>query len=211
VGDDVVEQGGRRRFPAVSWRVSRGAALLGTMGLLAGLAAGYAVGDNQAGSSARPLRPTASAASSSLAAPPAAPSTPAALPPVVALAQSTGACSAQVGRELQLGVQVANEGTAQVTLRQVRAVLPLGGLKPVSQQWAPCGALPATVQDPASNGLPPGASTWLTITFKVLQPCPGPLPVQFTLVYDANGQPGAIRLPGFPDLTQVSYSGCRAS
>jgi hypothetical protein len=42
----------------------------------------------------------------------------------------------------------------------------------------------------------------------VLVRCPKPLPVQFTLHYDQQGRLAAIRLPGFPDLGQVPYSGC---
>jgi hypothetical protein len=61
--------------------------------------------------------------------------------------------------------------------------------------------------------LPPtlgrGASTWITVTFQVLVSCPQPLPVQFTLDYDQQGRAAAIRLPGFPDLAQVPYIGCR--
>ena len=87
-------------------------------------------------------------------------------------------------------------------------MLPLGGLRALSQQWGPCGVLPRS-QDPASVYLlAPGASTWLTVTFQVLKRCPGPDPVQFTVVYDWNGQRAAAILPGFSDLTQVPYTGC---
>jgi hypothetical protein len=54
-------------------------------------------------------------------------------PPLI---QDTGACSAQTGRELQLGVQVTNQSAAPLTLQTARAVLPMGGLKQVTQQWA---------------------------------------------------------------------------
>jgi hypothetical protein len=123
-----------------------------------------------------------------------------------ALIQSTLACSVQTGRELQLGVQVTNESAGAVTLRQVKTIFPLGGLRALSQQWGPCGALPG--QDQASNDLPAGASTWLTVTVKVLRACPGPLPVQFTVDYDWNGRPATVSLPGFSDLTNVPYTGC---
>ena len=193
-----MEQGGRR-FPGLNWHPSRSAAILGVVGLLAGLAAGYAAGERQAGNSARPQRPPTSA---SLATSPAAIATE--------LTQSVGGCSAQIGRELQLGVQVVNESGTAVTLRRVEAVLPLGGLRAISQQWAPCGALPAGPDQPGSP-LPPGASAWFTVTFKVLMECPTPLPVQFTLDYDWNGQPGTASLPGFPDLGAVPYTGCSAN
>ena len=54
MADDVIEHGGRRFFPALNWRPSRGAAILGVTGLLAGLAGGYAAGAYQAGHSAQP-------------------------------------------------------------------------------------------------------------------------------------------------------------
>jgi hypothetical protein len=34
------------------------------------------------------------------------------------------------------------------------------------------------------------------------------LPVWFTVDYRSAGEPAAVRLPGFPDLSQVPYSGC---
>jgi hypothetical protein len=191
---DVVEQGGRR-FPSLHWRPPRGAAILVAVGLVAGLALGYAAGDRQASKGVSPPRPAPGAASP-------VPSLVAGSP---ALTQTFGTCAAQVGRELQLGVQVTNRSTADITLKLVHPVLPLGGLKWVSQQWAPCSAL-ATGQDPAI--LTPGASTWFSVTFEVLLRCPGPLPVQFMIDYELNGQPAVTTLPGFPNLSQVPYAGC---
>ena len=201
--DDVVEQGGGRlpslRWRPPNWRSPRGAVVLLTVGLavglVAGLAAGYAAGDRQASRSVRPPRPAASPASPGSLLTAGGP----------ALTQAIGTCAAQNGRDLQLGVQVTNQSTANVTLSLVHPVLPLGGLKWISQQWAPCGTLP-TGQDPAV--LTPGASTWFSVTFEVLVRCPGPLPVQFMVSYVANGQQASTSLPGFPDLGQVPYTGC---
>jgi hypothetical protein len=120
-----------------------------------------------------------------------------------ALTQDTGTCSARSGRELQLGVQVSNESAEPIGLGQIRTVLPLGGLRVISQQWAPCGAIASQV--PASLG--PGDSTWFSVTAQVLVACPGPLPVEFTVDYTWAGE-HAAHLPGFPDLSQVSYPGC---
>lgn len=98
---------------------------------------------------------------------------------------------------------------APVTLGLIHPALPLGGLKPVSEQWAPCGALTAG-QDPAVLG--PGATTWLSVTFDVLIKCPGPLPVQFVVEYNVQAQPAAsTSMPGFPDLGHVPYAGCPAA
>jgi hypothetical protein len=102
-------------------------------------------------------------------------------------------------------VQVTNVSAAQIELGRVHAVLPLGGLRVISQQWAPCGALKVG-QVPAVLG--PGNSTWFSLTFRVLVKCPGPLPVQFTVDYTTAGESAAVNLPGFADLSQVPYTGC---
>jgi len=218
-GADVVEQGGRRFFPSLNWRPPwrppRGAAILLAVGLVIGLAAGYAAGYHQAPRNAS-ASPTASASP--------APPVPAPAPQIVikgtaiqgtgsvftdglALTQDTGTCSVQSGRELQLGVQVTNSSTEPIVLSRIRTVFPLSGLKVVSQQWAPCGAIGA-VQGPVA--LEPGNSTWFSVTVQVLVACPAPLPVQFTVNYTYAGQAAIVSLPGFPDLGQVPYTGCRS-
>jgi hypothetical protein len=206
---DVVEQGGRRIFPSLNWpllnwRPPRGAAILLAAGLIAGLAAGYTAGYRQAPRNA--------------SAPP-APAPP--LQTVVkgtaidgtgtilggpALTQDTGTCSTQSGRELQLGVQVANGSTEPIVLGRIRTVLPLSGLKVVSQQWAPCGVIGA-VQVPGT--LAPGDSIWLSVTVQVLVACPAPIPVEFAVGYTYAGEAAISDLPGFPDLGHVPYTGCR--
>src|SRR5262249_54025731 len=124
-----------------------------------------------------------------------------------ALTQDTGACSAQTAQGLQLGVQVSNQSAQPLTLRTPRAVLPLGGLKEVSGQWSPCGALPNRLGQ-GDQILMPGQSTWMTVTFKVQRHCPAADPVQFSVGYLVQGKSVAVSLPGFPDLGQVPYSGC---
>jgi hypothetical protein len=252
--DDVVEQGGaplrRPGWGALGNRPSRGAALLGVAGLIIGLAAGYALGYRHLGRvtppQATPSRPTAAGAVPSAAAgfaapvyPPPPPGGPAYASSLGALrlsglAQTGGACSVQHGRELQVGVQVINLSETPVTLGQVRPVLPLGGLRLVSQQWAPCGALspswPAAdggmiVFIKASTGvvvvgsatpgsaavLPPNGTAWLSATFRVLVACPIQLPVQFSVSYRENGRTDTGQLAGFPNLGQVTYTGCKGS
>lgn len=234
-GDDVVEQGGGRRlFPALNWpwlnwRPPRGAAILLLVGLVIGLGAGYALGYRQVPRNASPPPPSASPASvPPVPAPgpilvtltPAQAGTPilVTLSPVQgtgtvfsnapALTQSAGTCSARSGRQLQLGVQVTNESAKPVGLGQIRTVLPLGGLRVISQLWAPCGTMGA-VQVPSS--LAPGDSAWFSVTVHVLVACPGPLPVQFTVGYTWAGKAASVNLPGFPDLSQVPYPGCTGS
>ena len=198
-GDDVLELGGRRRQVPPGWRPPAALAA-GAVALLAGLAAGYAAGAGHARDHTPPPSPSHVAA-------PAAPFSAGGFP----LSQSGPQCSVQTGRELQVGLQITNLSPAAVRLRRVTVVLPLGGLKVTSQAWGPCGELLASGAAPGSIRPPTlarGASSWFTVTFKVLVTCPQPLPVQFTLDYGQQGRAAAIRLPGFPDLGQVPYSGC---
>ena len=220
-GADVVEQGGRRIFPSLNrpplnWRPPRGAAILLAVGVVIGLAAGYAAWSHQA-----PRNASASPTASASPAPPVPPApqmqivikgtaiqgTGSVFTDGLALTQATGTCSVQSGRELQLGVQVTNTSTEPMVLSRIRTMFPLSGLKVVSQQWAPCGAIGA-VQGPVA--LEPGNSTWFSVTVQVLVACPAPLPVQFTVNYTYAGQAAIVTLPGFPDLGQVPYTGCRS-
>ena len=131
----------------------------------------------------------------------------------------------------QVGVEVINLSETSVTLGQIRPVLPRGGLRLVSQQWAPCGALAPSWQ--AADGgmivyvksstgeviegssiptgaavLPPNGTAWLSATFQVLVACPRSLSVQFSVGYRENGRKGTAQLAGFLDLGQVTYTGC---
>jgi hypothetical protein len=260
--NDVVEQGGTplrlpgwarrpRWLQAPGWRPSRGAGILGIAGLIVGLAAGYALGYRHLGQAVQPLRaapspaaaagavPSAGAGFAAPVYPPPAPGGPAysssvGIAELAGLAQTGGACSVQHGQQLQLGVEVINLSDTAVTLGQAKPILPLGGLRPVSQQWAPCGALSPSWQ--AADGgmivyvksstgvvevgsatpagaavLPPNGTAWLSVTFRVLVKCPGPLPVQFSVRYQANGRTDTVQLAGFPDLGQVTYTGCKGS
>jgi hypothetical protein len=131
-----------------------------------------------------------------------------------AVSQTTGACSVQLGHELQLGIEVSNQSPLDVTLQRVVASLPLsGGLRPVSGAWGPCGALSSGAGQVAADlsggeDLSPGENGWFTMTFQVLVKCPGPFPVQFIIQFDSNGRTSSAQVPGFNDLSQVSYSGC---
>jgi hypothetical protein len=169
------------------------------VGLLVGLAAGYAAGVRHAGKPPSPPRAAASQTAPLF--------TAGGFP----LSQSDRGCSAQTGHELQLGLEITNLSATALTLRRVEVTLPLGGLKVISQAWGPCGELPGAAEAPG-HALPPalgpGASAWFTVTFQVLVRCPQPLPVQFTIDYEQVGRPAAMPLPGFPDLGQVRYSGC---
>ena len=189
-GPDVVQQGDRwARGPAF-------AAGLAAVALVLGVGVGYAVGRNQA-----PSRPAV--------APSAKGSTASAAPALSLpeLGQSGQQCSEQIGRRLQLGVQVTNESASSVRLSNVRVILPLGGLKPTAHAWGTCGQLPGS-PNPQATLISAGGSAWFTVTFRVLERCPGALPVRFLLSYDRGGSTKTVRLPGFVDLGHVPYSGC---
>ena len=233
-----------RWLPAPGWQPPRSAAILGIAGLVVGLAAGFGLGYRHPGQAAQPSRATAAGAVPSAVAGSAAPSGTAstggsgayssnlAITGLSGLIQTGGACSVQHGRELQLGVEVINLSGTPVTLGQISPILPLGGLRPVSKQWAPCSAISPSWQ--AAGGgtivfigvpsgevgavsgagaavLPPNGSAWFSVTFRVLVACPQPLPVHFSVAYKANGRTATAQLPGFVDLGQVTYSGCKGS
>jgi hypothetical protein len=247
-----------RWLPALDWRPSRGAAVLGVAALIAGLVAGYAVGYGRParggplpGTTAAKAAPSAAPAS---AAPPGSTTLAGgfgAYAPAAGIAgfagtvidQTAGACAVQHGRELQLGVEVINLSGTTVTLGQVKPILPMGGLRAVSQQWAPCAAISPSWLIVGGDGtvtiiravgqsevpgmppgamrlgdalqgddvVPPGGTAWFSVTFQVLVSCPSPLPVQFSVSYQANMRPGTAQLQGFPDLGKVAYTGCAGS
>jgi hypothetical protein len=167
--------------------------------LVLGVAVGYAVGRNQA-----PGRPAAAPSARGSTASSAASAPALSLPE---LGQSGQQCSEQIGRRLQLGVQVTNESASSVRLSNVRVILPLHGLKPTAHAWGTCGQLPGS-PNPQATLVSAGGSAWFTVTFRVLERCPGALPVQFLLSYDRGGSTRTVRLPGFVDLGHVPYSGC---
>ena len=229
--EDIVEQGSEHepRFTLPNWRPSRAAGILAAVTLLAGLAVGYSIGKQQGGhtsataASASP-RPTASATN------PASPAflvNPAYSSTVTiqtntgqiitsfpldgpTLTQNPGTCSVQVGQNLELGIQVTNQSPGLVLLQSVKPDLyGFKLLKVLSWQWGPCGFNPDGTPSTTATALLPGQTAWLTVTVKPLVACPAPAPVQFDVTYSANQQNSSVMLPGFSDLTGVSYSGCR--
>src|ERR1700753_2218156 len=142
--DDLVELGGRPlRLPGKwpsrlpGWRPSRGAAVFAATALVVGLAAGYAAGKRHARGAALPATSASASVSANLA-----PATSFSFAGSPALTQDTGRCSAQTAQGLQLGVQVSNQSPQPLTLRTLRSLLPIGGLKKIGWRWAVCGALP---------------------------------------------------------------------
>jgi hypothetical protein len=201
--DDLVELGNQRsrvpRLPRLpGWPPSRGAAVFATATLAVGLVAGYLAAGRAV--LTHPRKTAAAAA-------PSAPAPAAAFAVSSAVSQDRSACSTQTGHELQLGVQLTNQSAVPVVLKTARFMVPVGGLKQVTWQWAPCGALPGGPGQ-AEEILAAGASIWLTATFTVQVRCPAASSVQFTVSFMAQGRSATVSLAGFPDLSQVAYSGC---
>lgn len=188
---DVIERGPRRE-PSPR---GRHLVVLTVLLVLVSTAGGYLVGRRQPESAAPHARPSGSPA----------------LTAVNDIVAGTGKrCAVQVGDRLQLGLEVVNRSGYAVTLRQVQANLPLDGLRETASAWGSCGQLSSVPVGPGYL-LPAGATTWLTMTFDVLVPCPGPLPVLFELRYTQDGHDGVSNPSGFPDLGDVPYSKCSAS
>jgi hypothetical protein len=206
---DLVESA-PREWPA---RRRLGVIAAAVAALLVGLAAGYAVGTRPGPVRAAPAHSRSAAAR---LAPAAASAIPSGLTLSGGVAVRQGRqCSGRAGRKLQLGIQVVNQSASSMVLREVRPVLPLGGLQAVTHSWGPCGEL-RPVAPAGTSVLPAHGSAWLTVTFRVLLPCPAALPVQFAVTFgfreQAAGHPLRLvaRLPGFVDLGGVPYPGCTA-
>lgn len=191
---DVIEMGGHS--PRWPWRSARGPTIgLALAALCAGLVLGFVGGHLQASTKGRPALTVAQA----LTAAPQVGST--------AITMTGSRCAVQLGRTLQLGIEIVNQSGGAVAWRQVRPVLPLGGMRPVASQWGTCGLLPIPAAEQGAS-LDAHATEWLTITFDVIVQCPEPLPVEFKLSYMQSGRLATAKFLGFPDLGQVRYNNC---
>jgi hypothetical protein len=186
--------------------------------LVAGLVIGYAVGHGQRQAAASPGAPGSPGAVAGSSVPSPVAQDPsrvqAAAPPTSftfagpALTENPGTCSAQAGRDLQLGIPVTNQSPVPVLLDSAKPVTPEPGLlKVLSWRWAPCGFdSDGIVPDVVVLG--PGQTAWLTAVVRPLTKCPAAAPLEFHITYSANGQRATTRLPGFADLGAAHYSGC---
>ena len=190
---DVVEMGGRR--PRWPWGSTRGPAFsVAVAALVAGLLLGFIGGHLQSRAKGRPTR--AATASTTV------------LPAGDTALSATGSrCAVQLGHTLQLGIEIMNQSDRTVVLRQIKPVLPLGGLHEMASRWGPCGSLPEPGLGQASS-LAPGATGWLTVTFDVMVGCPQPLPVLFKVSFVQASRLVTADLDSFPDLGQVRYNNC---
>lgn len=156
---------------------------------------GYVVGNQHAHA---PAPVTAPAAAPSTAAPRA----------FTYLTSGTDVCSAQVGRRLQLGFEIENQGNTSVLLTRIMPVFPLHGLRAVETRLGTCGQ--PSQGSVAQYAIAPGGSVWVTTTVEVRVACPAPLPVLMYVDYRSGGRPDRVLLSDFADLATVPYSGCRS-
>ena len=182
--------------PAPSWlrslRVRVG--LLVTVALVVGALGGFYVGRGSPGPATGPdaVDPTARILVPGSGQPPTA---------------TGNRCSVQLGDTLQLGLEVVNSSTSELTLQRPDVSVPLGGLRLTETVWGACGQVGGAL---AANVyvLAPGATVWLRMTFDVLTRCPAPYPVQVNLAYARAGTNAVAFLGGFSDLGDVPYTGC---
>jgi hypothetical protein len=197
-GLDAIEMGS----PGTPWRRWRRLRVAGLVcvALIVGAALGYYIGTLGAEPKTGPTEPSGAAPTARLLVPGGG------QPPT-----ATGnRCSVQLGSALQLGLEIVNQSAAGTTLLGAQVGLPLNGLRLTAIAWGSCGQL-SVIDGASPYPLPPGATTWLRMTFDVLTPCPAPLPVQINLRY-AQAQTVAVAfVGGFSDLGDVAYSGCSAS
>jgi hypothetical protein len=163
--------------------------------LAAGICVGYVFGRHTSKAASVAPTPTPTPAGSALAE----------LPQLI----TTGSvCSAQPPRtrQLTLGLQVQNSGGAPLQIIDVQGVFPIGGLRMAAAAVGHCNDPGAPV---AGNWIAAGSTAWLRVTVDVLMGCPAPAPVQFRVEYTGGGAPTSVTLAAFPDLGNVTYSGCR--
>jgi hypothetical protein len=190
---DVIEMGGRS--PRWPWRRARGPAIdIALAALVAGLLLGFIGGRLQASTRGTPARD--------------APAFTTMLPVGDTAISATGSrCAVQLGHTLQLGIEIMNRSDRAVLLREIKPVLPLGGLQEIASQWRTCGSLPTPGLGQATS-LAPRATVWLTVTFHVMVTCPQALPVLFKVGFVQASRLVTADLDSFPDLGQVRYNNC---
>lgn len=209
--EDIVVQGSEkaRRFTLPEgWRPSRAAGVLAVMTLVAGLAIGYAIGNQQSDRATARTPATRSTATGSTASP-ADQGSASILLSGPALTEGTDTCSTQVGQNLELGIPVTNMSTVTVVLRSAKPIPNAPSmLKVLSWHWEPCGFNAGGII-PDAVILGPGETTWVTATVKPLVACPASAPLQFLITYTVDQLKTSFTLPGFADLSAVRYSGCK--
>lgn len=120
-------------------------------------------------------------------------------------------CEYVHGSVLEVSFQLVNVGRGPVRVVAVRPELPLGLLRPTGVALAPGHCGPANAPTPGDGPLPPGASIPVTLSFRLLTPCPQPAPVQATVDVAGSFPDATVLVPLLPDLGQVRFPDCTAT
>jgi hypothetical protein len=201
-GEAEILDAGRDHAWLAPARLSRTGLVLAVVALGVGLLVGYLVGHHDPGGAAAQPRPTVVPRTGR-------PSQVESPPLSAALVLTGNICSEQSGGGLELGAEIANQSAAPLTIRRIRARLPLRGLRPTSAGVGTCGQLAPGPGSIPTSSLAAGATAWVSVTFSVLVRCPTALPVGFEVRYSQGRRAVSTELSGFPDLGGVPYSGCR--
>ena len=204
---DLIEFGGHpgRWLPRLTWLTwLTGRIRASTIEVaIASLAAGLIIGFLSGHLSARTGHPVAKPPAKVRAALPLL-----ALP--APIADTGGRCAMQVGKHLELGIEIVNQSQSAVGIGRIPPVFDLGGFHPIATGLGTCGALPGAGQSQPPV-LYPGATEWITTTVAVLVHCPQALPVGFKVRFAQAGKTSVAVFNAFPDLGQIPYRGCKAT
>lgn len=128
-------------------------------------------------------------------------------PSATSLTTTRNRCSAQVGRQLQLGVELDNPTGGEIVLREITPAFFVTGLATTRTERGVCGQPADGLATPYL--LKPNSTVWIRATVDVLIACPAPVPVFFDVSYTTSAGAVTIQLPAFLDLGGVPYTGCR--
>jgi hypothetical protein len=199
VRSDLIEFGGYRSrwLPKLGHRVRASTVEVAVASLAAGLIIGFMSGHLSAHTS----RPVARPAIKVRVMMP--------LLSVTPIVDIGGRCAMQVGKHLELGIEIGNQSSTAVGIGRITPVFELGGFRPIATGPGTCGAL-AGAEPFYPPLLFPGDTEWITTTVVALEHCPQALPVGFKVRFAQAGKTSSTVFNAFPDLGQIPYRGCKA-
>jgi hypothetical protein len=196
---DLVELGGHPRL--WPWRGGRGSTVGAALAaLVAGLVIGFAGGHHLAGHAKAKAKPglakfrIISRRTNATA----------------AIFYTGNQCAVQQGKTLELGIEVENRSGRTIIVNRLDSVVRSDGLRQVGADLTTCGSVRIPGGAPLRT-IANDTTAWITLTFAVKVKCPARYSVLFIMGYENSGAPTpySMYFDGFPDLTNVPYSGCR--
>jgi hypothetical protein len=199
-GGDLVDIGGRTR--AWPWQGARGTTTgLALAALVAGLLIGFAGGHHLASNAKRHPDRVRTSIPASLRRPGA----------TAAIFNTGNQCAVQQGKTLQLGIEVENRSGRTIIVDRLDSVVRSDALRQIGAQLATCGSVRIPGGAPLRT-IANDTTAWFTLTFAVKVRCPARYSVLFIMGYASSGMltsTSSMYFDGFPDLSNVPYSGCR--